>query len=79
MLLYNLFLTFYVQFVAILRGHSCVLPTTVIIGCSGNAAMYISNFLKAGADAVWQKPMPSSEIIYSEVCKYIERRSKCSQ
>ena len=66
------------QFVTILRGHSSVLPTTVIIGCSGNAHMYISSFLNAGADAVWQKPMPAAAVIHSEVCKYIERRRKCS-
>jgi hypothetical protein len=63
------------QFVSILRGHSSVLPTTVIIGCSANAEMYISDFLEAGADAVWKKPMP---VIHAEICKYIVTRSKYS-
>lgn len=66
------------EFVSILRGHSSVPPTTVIIGCSSNAHMYVSNFLNAGADAVWQKPMPSSDLIHSEICRYIDRRLKCS-
>mmetsp|Transcript_22326 Transcript_22326/g.37815 ORF Transcript_22326/g.37815 Transcript_22326/m.37815 type:complete len:599 (+) Transcript_22326:105-1901(+) len=66
------------EFVSILRGHNSVPPTTVIIGCSSNAHVYVSNFLNAGADAVWQKPMPSSEMIHSEICKYVDRRMKCS-
>ena len=53
-----------------------MLPTTVIIGCSANAEMYVSNFLEAGADAVWKKPMPAPEVIYAEICKYIATRSK---
>lgn len=68
-----------VQFVSILRGHSSVLPTTVIIGCSANAEVYVSDFLMSGADAVWQKPMPPAEVIHSEICKYIVTRGKYSR
>lgn len=64
------------EFVSILRGHKSVLPTTVIIGCSANAEVYVSNFLAAGADAMWQKPMQPPAVIHSEICKYITTRSK---
>jgi len=64
------------EFVSILRGHKSVLPTTVIIGCSANAEVYVSNLLAAGADAMWQKPMRSPAVIHSEICKYIMTRSK---
>ena len=58
----------------ILRGHKSVLPTTIIIGCSANAERYVSDFLASGADAVWKKPMPESQVIYDEIFKYIRNR-----
>lgn len=56
-----------------------MLPSTVIVGCSGNAEVYVSDFLQAGADAVWQKPMPAPDVILSELCKYVATRTKCNQ
>lgn len=64
------------QLVRILRGHSSVRQSTVIVGCSANADQNASNFLEAGADAVWKKPLPVSDTIYAELCKYIVMRSK---
>lgn len=58
-----------------LLGHEIVdilrkrpdMSQSVIIGCTSNAVRYANNFLAAGADAVWAKPMPDQDTIMSEV------------
>lgn len=64
------------EFVKILREHDSVSATTVIVGCSANAQENAASFLESGADAVWKKPLPPPDAIYSELCKYIVTRSK---
>jgi hypothetical protein len=43
---------------------------SIIIGCSGNDLS--SEFTEAGADWVWQKPMPSNE----EIIKHLRKAMK---
>jgi signal transduction histidine kinase/CheY-like chemotaxis protein len=43
--------------------------TSIVIGCSGNDLD--AEFIDAGVDIVWQKPIPSNEEIKIEICRAI--------
>lgn len=47
--------------------------TSVIIGCSGNDMG--TQFFEAGADRVWQKPMPSNSKIIQDLRSSLNRRA----
>ena len=46
---------------------------SIIIGCSGNDL--VEEFSQAGADWVWQKPMPSNGKIISHLQAGLKRKS----
>lgn len=53
--------------------------SVVIIGCTGFFEAAEKHFINAGCDAVWSKPLPSKEIVQSQIHEFILSKKKLIQ